>query len=108
MDPIAIYAEVATPFAWFGVKPEAFDAPSRESLYDMDWEAHCFLCVAPDAVVTRRVQAICGFSWGFAIHDEHVRFAAPTILGREAWDEHLHLMRASYPTWTFDTGYRST
>jgi hypothetical protein len=27
MDPIAIYESVATPYAWFGVKPEAFDAP---------------------------------------------------------------------------------
>jgi hypothetical protein len=29
MDPIAIYRDVATPFAWYGLKPELFDAPSR-------------------------------------------------------------------------------
>jgi hypothetical protein len=33
----------------------------------MTWQAHSFLCIAPDAVLTRRVQAIAGFSWGFAI-----------------------------------------
>jgi hypothetical protein len=27
LDPIALYSEVATPYAWFGVKPELFDAP---------------------------------------------------------------------------------
>ena len=43
IDPIAIYRDVATPFAWYGLKPELFDAPSRESRYDMDWEAHSFL-----------------------------------------------------------------
>jgi hypothetical protein len=105
MDPIAIYADVATPFAWFGVKPEAFDAPSRESLYDMVWEAHCFLCISPDAVLTRRVQALCGFSWGFAVEPPQIRFTDPELLAAKAWDAHLDLLRASYPNWRFDEGY---
>src|ERR1051326_4819427 len=105
MDPIAIHAHVATPFAWFGVKPEAFDAPSRESLYDMVWEAHCFLCVSPDAVLSPRVQAVCGFSWGFTVEPPHIRFAEPEALAAQAWDDHLDLLRASYPSWRFDEGY---
>lgn len=105
MDPIAIYAEVATPFAWFGVKPEAFDAPSRESLYDMVWEAHCFLCVSPDAVLTRRAQALCGFSWGFAVEPPQIHFTDPAPLAAQAWDAHLDLLRASYPNWRFDESY---
>ena len=105
MDPIAIYADVATPYAWFGVKPEAFDAPSRPSLDDMVWEAHCFLCVSPDAVLTRRVQAVCGFSWGFTVEAEQIRFAEPEVLAAEAWEARLDLLRASYPSWTFDERY---
>jgi hypothetical protein len=105
MDPIAIYAEVATPFAWYGVKPEAFDAPSRESRDDMVWEAHCFLCVSPDAVLTRRVKAVCGFSWGFTIKAAQITFAEPEALAAQAWDAHLDLLRASYSNWTFDEGY---
>jgi hypothetical protein len=105
MDPIAIYTRVATPFAWFGVKPEAFDAPSRESLYDMVWEAHCFLCVSPDAVLTPHVQAVCGFSWGFTVESTQIHFAEPEALTAQAWDAHLHLLRSSYPNWTFDEGY---
>jgi hypothetical protein len=105
IDPIAIYADVATPFAWFGLKPQAFDAPSRESLYDMVWEAHCFLCVSPDAVLTRRVQAVCGFSWGFTVAPPHIHFATPEPLAAHAWDAHLDLLRASYPNWRFDEGY---
>ena len=63
MDPIALYRQVLTPYAFFGVRPELFDAPSRDSKYDMDWLAHSFLCVSPDAVLTRHVQAIAGFTW---------------------------------------------
>jgi hypothetical protein len=105
MDPIAIYAQVETPFAWFGVKPEAFDAPTRESLDDMSWEAHCFLCISPDAVLTPHVQAICGFSWGFEIEAAEIRIAKPQPLPESAWDAQLDLLRSSYPSWTFDAGY---
>ena len=47
MDPIAIYRDVATPFAWYGIRPELFDAPSRDPRADMFWDAHSFLCVSP-------------------------------------------------------------
>lgn len=105
MDPIAIYRDVGTPYAWFGVNPEAFDAPSRQSLYDMVWEAHCFLCVSPDAVLTPRVQAICGFSWGFTVESSQIRFAELEALPARIWDSHLDLLRVSYPNWTFNEGY---
>ena len=52
MDPIALYQQIPTPYAFFGVRPELFDAPSREPRYDMAWEARSFLCVGPDAVLT--------------------------------------------------------
>ena len=107
MDPIAIYRDVATPFAWYGLKPELFDAPSRESRYDMDWEAHSFLCVSPDAVVTPAVRAVAGFGWGFSVVSGHITHTAPVRLGPEAWDSQLGLLRASYPQWVFDAGYWS-
>jgi hypothetical protein len=108
MDPIAFYRELATPYAFFGVRPELFDAPSRESWYDMAWEAHSFLCVSPDAVLTRHVLAIAGFSWGFTIHREEMTFAPVTALAPQAWDSHLSLLRTSYPDWIFDSGYLSS
>ena len=105
LDPIAIYQQVATPFAWFGIRPELFDAPSRDSRRDLAWAAHSFLCVSPDAVITRRVQAVAGFSWGFTIERQEFTFARPAALGPGAWDGHLGLLRASYPGWAFDSGY---
>ena len=77
MDPIAVYAAITTPFAWFGLRPELFDAPSRESEGDLDWEAHSFLCALPDAVLSRTVQAVTGFRWGFARRGGQFTFAAP-------------------------------
>jgi hypothetical protein len=105
MDPIAIYRDIPTPYAWYGLKPELFDAPSYEARYDMDWEAHSFLCVSPDAVITRHVQAVAGFSWGFTITGAGITFVPPAGLGSEVWDGHLDLLRADYPEWLFDTGY---
>jgi hypothetical protein len=105
MDPIALYQQIPTPYAWFGVRPELFDAPSRDSRYDMTWEAHSFLCVSPDAVLTRRVQAIMGFSWGFTINQQDMTFTPPATLGAETWDTHLELLSTSYPDWIFDSGY---
>ena len=107
MDPIAIYQQIPTPYAWFGIRPELFDAPARATRYDMAWEAHSFLCVSPDAVLTRRVQAIVGFSWGFTISHDDITFSSPATLEPGAWDSHLDLLRTSYPDWIFDGGYLS-
>jgi hypothetical protein len=105
MDPIAIYTEVDTPFAWYGTRPELFDAPSRASRQDMTWECHSYLCISPDAVLSRRVQAVAGFSWGFTIAADDITFVRAAPLGPGAWDGQLGLLRASYPSWTFDGGY---
>jgi hypothetical protein len=105
MDPIALYQHIPTPYAFFGVRPELFDAPSRASRHDMAWEAHSFLCVSPDAVLTRQVQAVAGFRWGFTISQQAITFTRPAALGPETWDSHLDLLKASYPHWAFDSGY---
>lgn len=105
MDPIAIYAEVPTPFAWYGLKPVLFDAPSRNGRPDLDWEARSFLCVSPDAVITRRVQAVMGFSWGFTIKSGEITISGPWELGPDTWSSHLALLRRDYPQWAFDPGY---
>ncbi len=97
MDPIAIYRDVATPFAWYGIRPELFDAPSRDPRANMDWEAHSFLCISPDAVLTRQVRAITGFSWGFTITRDQIDLTQPAILDPQAWNEHLALRRTDCP-----------
>jgi hypothetical protein len=56
-------------------------------------------------VLTRHVQAIAGFSWGFTISQQHITLAQPAPLAPEAWDSHLDLLRTDYPDWIFDRGY---
>jgi hypothetical protein len=103
MDPIAPCRQIPTPYAWSGVRPELFDAPSRDSRYDMTREAHSFPCIAPDAVLTRHVQAIAGFSRGFTINHQDITFTRPAAPGPQARDSHLDLLRTSYPDWIFDS-----
>jgi hypothetical protein len=65
MDPIALYQQIPTPYAFFGVPPEQFDAPSRESRHDMAWRptASCVSRPTPCSHATsRRSQAFAGAS----------------------------------------------
>jgi hypothetical protein len=105
MDPIAICRDAGTPFAWYGTRPELFDAPSRRTREDMSWECHSYLCISPDAVVSRRVQAVAGFSWGFTIDGGDITFLHPVPIGPAAWDGQLGLLRGCYPSWAFDGGF---
>jgi hypothetical protein len=50
----------------------------------MDWQAHSFLCISPDAILTRQVQAIAGFSWGFTIAGEDIVITEPATLDLQA------------------------
>jgi len=71
----------------------------------MDWLAHAFLCVSADAVLTPRVQAVAGFSWGFTVTGADISVAPPAGLGPGDWDGHLALLTAAYPGWAFDAGF---
>lgn len=64
MDPLALFREVATPFAFFGIKPTMFDAPFRDEKYDLTWRAETFLCAIPDGVMSQHAQPLAGFGWG--------------------------------------------
>jgi len=106
-DPIAVYQDVDTPFAWFGVKPTLFDAPLRFEKLDMHWECHSFLCFLPDATMSRQVRAVCGFGWGFEIHDQVVARPQPVALGSDTWNACLPVLRTAYGRWTFDEDLQS-
>ena len=103
LDPLALYREVETPFAYFGIKPVLFDAPFRDHRRNLTWEAEAFLCVVPDAVMSRTVHHVVGFRWGFALHDGALSLRDAAPLDDAAWSAHVALLATSYPTWTFDT-----
>ncbi|MDJ0770890.1 MAG: hypothetical protein QNJ12_19005 [Ilumatobacter sp.] len=105
VDPLEVFAGIASPFAFHGVAPTLFDAPSlsdRET--PLDWLAHSFLLVAPSHPMAREVSAVAGFSWGFTIDGGEVGLVAPRQLATDAWTHHLDLLSATYPDWRFLDG----
>lgn len=101
LDPISIYRDVLTPYAWFGVKPVFFDAPFRPERNDLRWCARTFLCYSPDAVMTKQARPLAGFTWGFDIHARRIHMHRPTALPAATWDEHVALLEQTYPAWLF-------
>ena len=100
-DPLALFREVATPFAFFGIRPELFDAPFRFPREDLTWTAHSFLCAVPDGVMSRVVSPVVAFSWGFEIRPAALTLTTPAELPLSSWDAHVPALSAAWPTWTF-------
>jgi len=62
MDPLALFRQVASPFAFFGIKPTMFDAPFRDEKYDCTWRAETFLCAILDGVMSQHAQPLAGLA----------------------------------------------
>jgi hypothetical protein len=106
-DPLGFYQDLATPYAFLGIRPTLFDAPSRQHRQDMTWVAHSFLCVSP-TLTTREVRAVLGFAWGFGIHGGRVSIQAAQPLPPGGWNHHIPRLSAAYPTWRFYPGFHSS
>jgi hypothetical protein len=102
LDPLALLRGVNTPFAFFGLKASLFDAPFRGARSDLSWTARSFLCAVPDAVISKAVQPVAAFTWGFAVTAEAIRIEPAAKLDLAVWKEHSALLSASFPGWTFD------
>lgn len=101
LDPLSLLRDVATPFAFFGIKPTLFDAPFRQSRSDLSWTARSFLCAVPDAVMSKVVEPVTAFQWGFAVTSGAIMIDDPKPLTPSAWNEHRSLLAMAFPAWTF-------
>jgi hypothetical protein len=90
----------STPYLSFGVEPVLFDAPASTER-DMSWRALSFLAYSPDALMTPRLEPVCGFSWGYDIHAGGVRVAALRACDRDDWSEARRALQARLPGWSF-------
>ena len=98
----ACTATVETPFGFFGLKPELFDAPSRrDRTMALDWLAESFLCVSPTNPMAREAKPVSGFSWGFVLDKGVVEIVEPRPLEPTAWTKHQKLLSGQYPSWRF-------
>ncbi len=99
LDPLAVHRDAPTPFAFFGLRPTLFDAPFRPTREALVWRAESYLCVLPDAVMSRVVEPVAAFAWGFDVVGGVVLPVAPAMLPPSAWDRHLPLLRRQHPGW---------
>jgi hypothetical protein len=103
MDPFYLFEDAPSPYAFFGVNPTLFDAPSRDARDPLDWTAHSFLAWTPMDGAERRVLPLAGFSWGFGIDAEgRITLRPVQPLATGDWDAHLPFLGTSYPGWVFD------
>lgn len=108
LDPLEFLGEPTHPFAWIGLEPRAFDAPSRTLPLSMDWVAHTFLCV-PDGSsrADMSVHALAGFSWGFRCEGSEVTMTPASLLTPDDWNAHVGTLATLFPDWEFVSGFRS-
>lgn len=103
LDPLEILGEVAHPFGYFGILPTLFDAPSRATRRDLEWEAQSFLTtiiLTPGNPDVLQVQPLTGFSWGFTVHTGSVSTLPISALDARDWSARLPLLSA-FSRWTF-------
>jgi hypothetical protein len=103
LDPLSLFRDVDTPFAFFGIRPMLFDAPFRDSRYPLSWKAHAFLCAVPDGVLSKVVEPVAGFEWGFEVAADAISIDRPRSLEPTVWTEHVAQLEASFPRWDFAT-----
>jgi hypothetical protein len=104
-DPFDLFEDASSPYAWFGVTPTLFDAPSRRDDVPLRWRARSFLATTPWDQDERLVIPLAGFGWGYDVDPaETVAVHGPTPLPGTAWQEHLPHLRARYDRWTFREG----
>ncbi|MCJ1410618.1 hypothetical protein MMC19_004704 [Ptychographa xylographoides] len=101
MDEPPALRGLDTPFIVYGVKPTLFDSPCTDDRPEDDWRAQSFLCYLEDALMTRHVKPLVAFTWGYDLNGGSVSVKKAEVLGLEAWDARLDLLKKKYPSWTF-------
>ncbi|MFI1076200.1 hypothetical protein [Streptomyces puniciscabiei] len=109
MDPFVLFEDAPSPYAFFGVNPTLFDAPSRAERKPMAWLAHSFLAWTPLDRAQRQVLPVAGFCWGFDIDATgHIALRPAKALTAVEWDSHLPCLRRCHPAWKFDAWQAGT
>jgi hypothetical protein len=89
------------PFFSFGVLPALFDAPVIIEPR-VKWRAVAFLTATPDVAMTKVIEQVCGFEWGYDVIEGNVSAVTPSVAG---WDDRSaacsEVLVAEYPDWRF-------
>jgi hypothetical protein len=94
-------ADVDLPYLLFGIRPTFFDAPCTNAT-SISWAASSFLVYSPDAVMSKSLKAVCGFTWGFVVEGRARNLASLRVATGDDWGAALSVLTERFPAWTFD------
>jgi len=100
------HSDVATPYCYWGVRPSFFDAPSTTH-EGVTWVAEAFLATSPDTLMTRTVQPVCGFRWGYATTRNPPELLPVEKIGAAEWETARAALQERYPDWDFLSDWAS-
>jgi hypothetical protein len=94
--------DMALPYFSWGLRPRIFDAPSIKGPRHVDWVAHTMLACSPDGVMTKVIQPLCGFSWGYRLRDATPHLTPLALTSTADWSADCALFACEFPGWQFE------
>jgi hypothetical protein len=101
VDAAPQMAAASIPWVYWGTRPTFFDAPST-ARREVRWRAHTFLAYTPDAVMSRQVSPVSGFSWGYDVKHGHASIAPLRVDGLTHWSAARQALAQKCPGWKFE------
>ncbi|HEY3050166.1 MAG TPA: hypothetical protein VGJ40_00445 [Gaiellaceae bacterium] len=86
------------PYVAFGVRPTYFDSPAI-SAPGADWRASTFLTASPDVLLSRVIEPVCGFCWGYRRKDGVTELVEATRAEEKDWLEAREELVTRYSDW---------
>lgn len=93
---------LGVPFLAYGVRATCFDAPLDTPEGMSRWEALTFLTQSPDGLMTRTVEPILGFRWGYEMDGDEPLLAPPVLAQPDEWRSVRAKLEVEFPTWAFE------
>jgi len=88
------------PYVTFGLRPAFFDAPST-TVAEVTWRACTFLTATPDALMTKVIEPVVGFTWGYDLVGGAVAVVDLAPASDEDWQLARTELARELPGWTF-------
>jgi hypothetical protein len=92
------------PYVAFGVRPTYFDSPAI-SAPDAHWRAATFLTASPDALLSRVIEPVCGFCWGYRRTGGSNELVDATWAEESDWLGAREALVSRYPDWEWRPGW---
>jgi hypothetical protein len=86
------------PYVTFGVRPAFFDAPSTTAPA-ATWRARTFLTATPDLLMSKVLEPVVGFTWGYDLADGIVTPLGPDAADEDDWPRVTAAIGRELPQW---------